>query len=75
MTLIRKNTNTDEVFGTELKYPIGTGGLRKIKDIKPPCLNPEHNPPSHYNYEPGVYEYICPGCGQRTEFSVPGTFM
>jgi hypothetical protein len=49
----------------------GTGGLRKIRDSKPPCLSPSHNPPSHIVLEPGDYEYVCPSCGQRTTFTVP----
>lgn len=49
----------------------GQSGLRKIRDIKPPCLSPEHNPPNNIVLEPGEYEYICPACGHRVEFIVP----
>ena len=45
-------------------------GLRKVDDIKPCCNHPEHNPPGHMVYEPGVYEYICPGCGKVKKFNV-----
>lgn len=45
--------------------------LRKIADLpKPPCRHPEHNPPSMIVLEPGVYEHICPACGNRIEFVV-----
>ena len=43
---------------------------RKIKDAPKPCLNPEHNPPSHMVYQPGTYEHICPGCGKKIIFTV-----
>ena len=47
-------------------------GLKKIKDAEQPCLSPEHNPPSHIVLEPGgTYEYVCPACGKRIEFTVP----
>lgn len=45
--------------------------LEKIRDHKPPCLNPEHNPPGNIVLEPGDYEHTCPSCGKKTEFSVP----
>ena len=45
--------------------------LVKIKDIKPPCNHPEHNPPDNICLEPGVYEYTCPNCGEKTTFTVP----
>jgi hypothetical protein len=48
--------------------------LRKIADIKPPCLNPEHNPPSMIVLQPGIYQHICPGCGHSTTFTVAGTY-
>jgi hypothetical protein len=40
------------------------GGLRKIGDLPNSCRHPEHDPPSHYFYQDGVYEYTCPGCGR-----------
>lgn len=49
----------------------GWSSTRKIKDFQDPCLHPEHNPPSHMVYSPGIYEHICPGCGKRMEFTVP----
>ena len=47
------------------------GGTRKIRDIKPLCLHPEHKPPKYCVFEPGEYEHICPGCGYKTIFTVP----
>lgn len=29
----------------------------------PPCSHQEHNPPARTYEVPGVYEYVCPGCG------------
>lgn len=43
---------------------------RKIADIPEACRHPEHNPPSHQVFEPGVYEHVCPACGARTVFRV-----
>ena len=51
---------------------------RKIRDLDgepgwpggTPCKNPNHNPPMHQVFSPGVYEHICPGCGARKEFTV-----
>ena len=34
--------------------PRKPGGLRKIADVKPPCLSHEHNPPSHLVLSPGT---------------------
>lgn len=44
-----------------------------VKSFKPfkPCMHPEHNPPSHMVFEPGEYEWECPGCGKITKFTVP----
>ena len=56
---------------------------RKIRDLPPkgshwslpvPCQHPEHNPPGHMVFEPGVYEHECPGCGRKFEFIVQGTW-
>ena len=30
---------------------------------RPPCLHPEHNPPTNIVLDPGVYEHECPSCG------------
>jgi hypothetical protein len=50
--------------------------LKKINDkpngyIGKICRHSEHNPPMHIVLEPGTYEYICPGCGNKTVFDVP----
>jgi hypothetical protein len=47
------------------------GGFRKIKDAPKPCLNPQHNPPSHIVLSPGTHEYTCPGCGAKSIITVP----
>lgn len=39
--------------------------IYKIGEVKQPCLHPEHNPPTHIVLEPGIYEYVCPGCGAK----------
>lgn len=44
---------------------------RKIRDIKPPCNHPDHKPPMHMVFKPGVYEHICPACGEVITFTVP----
>ena len=45
--------------------------LKKIKEPEPVCIHSEHNPPAHYLYEPGTYEYTCPACGRTVVFSIP----
>lgn len=45
--------------------------IKKIKDAPRPCLHPEHKPPKHMVFQPGTYEHTCPGCGQKTTFTVP----
>jgi hypothetical protein len=45
--------------------------LRKIADIPRPCTNPGHYPPNMIVLPPGVYEHVCPGCGQKMTFTVP----
>jgi len=47
-------------------------GLKKIRDLpaEKTCRHPEHEPPRHIVLSPGVYEYVCPGCGQRRELFV-----
>jgi len=48
--------------------------LKEIENNK--CENPEHNPldPSFYSYylllNAGIYEWKCPGCGQKTVFKI-----
>jgi hypothetical protein len=54
------------------KSEFAKSGLRRIKDAENPCLSPAHNPPSHIVLLPGTYEYICPSCGNRVEFTVFG---
>lgn len=50
------------------------GGLRRIGDSPSErgCRHPEHNPPGHRVYQPGQYEYTCPGCGKTITFTVNG---
>lgn len=36
------------------------------------CLHYAHNPPMHQVFKPGLYEHICPACGHKTIFRVPG---
>ena len=50
------------------------GGTRRIGDLPggPACLSPEHNPPAHMVYRPGVYEHVCPACGRKVVFPVRG---
>ena len=45
---------------------------KKIKDIEEYeiCTHPEHNPPQHQVFPPGVYEHVCPACGEKTTFRV-----
>ena len=44
--------------------------LRKIKEIKPPCRHYDHKPPMFIHLEPGVYEHVCDGCGEKTEITI-----
>lgn len=47
--------------------------LVKVADVpwvRPPCRNPNHDPPQHIVLEPGVYEHTCPGCGQKQVFTI-----
>jgi hypothetical protein len=39
------------------------------------CRDPDHNPPNHMVYEPGVYEHICPACGQKQTFHIEGFIL
>lgn len=45
--------------------------LEKLEEYKILCTCPEHNPPSHFNYDPGKYRWTCPACGAKQEFEVP----
>ena len=47
-------------------------GLRRIRELEPyeTCTDPRHDPPKHIYLGPGVYEYVCPSCGHRREFTV-----
>jgi hypothetical protein len=42
----------------------------KRLELPPPCYNPEHRPPTHMVYEPGIYEHTCPGCGRAITFRI-----
>lgn len=47
---------------------------RKIGEVdneKMRCRDPEHNPPTHIVYEPGIWEHECPRCGRKVRFVVP----
>lgn len=50
---------------------------KKIADfpIGKKCLHPEHEPPTMRLFEPGIYEHICPKCGQKKTFTVFPTNM
>jgi hypothetical protein len=65
------SANNDNQPPTPPRIGSGTGRLRKIRDLKPPCFSPEHNPPLQIVLEPGEYEYVCPSCGNPTTFIVP----
>ncbi len=43
---------------------------RKIADLPMPCRHPEHDPPKHVAFSPGLYEHECPSCGRRQYFSI-----
>lgn len=43
----------------------------KIADIQPPCMCPDHKPPSMVAWRPGVYKHTCPSCGAVMIFTVP----
>lgn len=63
------HTAEDVVQSSGITWSSG-GGLRKIRDVKPPCMSSEHNPPSNIVLDPGEYEYTCPSCGNKTVFVV-----
>lgn len=47
--------------------------LRKVVEFKEntPCRDPGHNPPNMIVLDPGMYEWTCPGCGQKQYLTVP----
>lgn len=57
--------------------PRRQSGTRKIADppVLQPCRHPAHKPPNMCVFEPGMYEHICPGCGNKIIFTVSGSFM
>jgi hypothetical protein len=66
-----KESNSSSNSGLDSANYGKTSGLRKIADVKEPCLSNEHYPPNNIHLDPGTYEYICPSCGERMEFTVP----
>lgn len=49
--------------------------IKRIGDVEPwerrqPCSHPEHRPPTHIVLESGEYENECPGCGEKTRWTV-----
>lgn len=54
-------------------------GFRRIGDLpRGPwagqrCFHPEHNPPGYIVLEPGIYEYVCPGCGYKHQIIQRGS--
>lgn len=47
---------------------------KKIADLPGLCTHPDHNPPMHQVFEPGIYEHECPSCHEKTKFIVQGFF-
>ncbi len=50
---------------------------RKIEEpeiwkSKPLCRDRGHEVPSHQVFEPGLYEHVCPSCGEKKVFRVDG---
>ena len=47
--------------------------LKKLQELfsRDICRNRLHNPPTHIDLKPGVYEYTCPSCGKVVVFTVP----
>jgi hypothetical protein len=35
-----------------------------------PCVSPDHNPPSHQVFAPGLYEHECSRCHRKQRFRV-----
>lgn len=48
---------------------------KKIADVPRYCRHPDHDPPKHMVWSPGVYEHECPSCGYKTRFTVHDTSM
>lgn len=52
---------------------------RKIVELTPSaasCRHPEHDPPKHCAFSPGLYEHTCPACRVRQTFLVgPGAML
>ena len=48
--------------------------IEKIRDIEEPevCLDPDHNPPTHWCPTPGIYKHTCPSCSKITILKVEG---
>jgi hypothetical protein len=40
-----------------------------------PCVHPDHNPPGHQVFTPGLWEHTCSACGRRTWFRVDGVTL
>ena len=54
--------------------------IRKLRDLpwpgkQGPCRHKEHELPILISLKPGVYEHVCPGCGDKHEFTVGGVEM
>lgn len=61
--------NYDEFFDRTTKVK---GGFRKIAEpTEKRCRDKEHNPPMHICLKPGIYEYVCPSCGETQIINVP----
>jgi hypothetical protein len=50
--------------------PDAARGTRKIADLPGRCGHPDHEVPNYTCYENGIYEHICPSCGDQTIFTV-----
>ena len=44
--------------------------LEKIGEVRRPCNDPDHNPPSMIVLPDGVYRHTCPSCGSVVVFTV-----
>lgn len=46
--------------------------LRKLGDLHnhQTCRHPDHDPPTMIVLPDGIYEHTCPGCGQKTTFTI-----
>lgn len=63
-----ENSNLNEWLEKHKKR----GGTRKIADVpfKSSCPSSEHNPPTNYLWQPGVYRHTCPLCGNIQTFTI-----